>query len=289
VWVPRQKRGPAWVEAEPERTDVVNITELQKKYSISHMDLTPVETHRMEGYPVDIPDDGGTVHVLLGGPAVGKTSLALYLSLREAMAGRYVFYMTWDWASQFLGKRASEWISRDTLQKQETFLFDDRGTVESLCAVASILPKGSFIVIDYLQVFPILSLPAGYSGGVEGRCSYISELVQGLARKYGHTFFCLGSMNRESMKGDPGISSGYGTSRIEYSADSVVVASRIENMNQHVLELAVKKNRWGLTQEICCFPLCSLEKVESEQEDTERETDPLLMFTEDAGGVYYDR
>jgi predicted ATP-dependent serine protease len=269
----------------------MDLNELQQKYSISNIDVEPVETYRLQGYPVDFPVSGGTVNVLLGPPSVGKTSLALYLGIREAMQKqRYVLYYTWDWASQFLGTRASAWISTENLKKQDTFLFDDKGSVESLCSASKILPRGSMIIIDYLQVFPISQLPAGFSNGVEGRCSFLSELIQRLARRDGHMFFVLGAMNRESLKmkeEDQTLSSGYGTSKIEYSADSVVIASRTGSMDTHTLELRTKKNRWGMTQEICCFPFRVLEKnvVDKQEDNTERETDSLLKV---GGGIKYD-
>lgn len=245
-----------------------SLEELVQKYSISNLDLEPVKTYRMQDYPVDIPAEGGSVHVLLGAPSVGKTSLALYMGIREAMSGRHVLLLTWDWASQFLAKRSSQWISKETLCQQKTFLFDSQGSVGSLSSMSRALPSGSLIVIDYLQVFPIDRLPEGFSHGVEGRCSYLSELIQRLARRDGHTFLCLGSMNRESLKvkgEDQGLSSGYGTSRIEYSADSVVIASRADvdpYRGRHTLILRVVKNRWGLTEDTTRFVLVPIEGKE---------------------------
>ena len=223
------------------------LKELVAKYSYRPTALPQLASFPQ--YPARFPVDGGSVHVLLGPPSSGKTSLALHLGMSAAAAGRYVFYAAWDWAAGYISLRTHGW----DLPNTGRFLFSDAAALDDIVSAAATLPAQSLFVFDYLQVCPCgAAIPAGYSAGVEGRVSYVCDRIQAAARKEKQIFLLLCAENRMSLVPAVGtaagttLHSGYGSSRVEYAADSVT-AVRWESDN--VLRCTSLKNRWETTQE----------------------------------------
>ena len=231
-------------------TSSVEMKELDlERFSLRNISLAPPSVFSFPQYPVDIPTGGGSMHVLLGPPSAGKTSLALHLGMSAAAAGRHVFYASWDWNSSFIAARSAAWLTSMELSQLDTFYFSDAVGIGDLGAICEQLPRQSLVVLDYVQVCPVRCVPTQYSVGVEGRVSYVCDRIQEMARRRGQIFFLIAAENRVSLTvGGHELHSGYGTSRLEYSADSVIaVRWDAENM-QNMLRLKVLKNRWAAAE-----------------------------------------
>ena len=221
--------------------------ELLKKYAYRPTALPQLDSFRQ--YPAQFPAAGGSVHVVLGPPSSGKTSLALHLGMSAAAAGRYVFYAAWDWAAGYISLRAQGW--GDMSNTGGRFLFSDVATLDDIVAAAAILPAQSFFILDYVQICPCGTIPAGYSAGVEGRVSYTCDQIQAAARTSKQIFLLLSAENRASLApaagtaaGTTTLHSGYGSSRLEYAPDSVI---SVRWGGENMLRLTALKNRWGST------------------------------------------
>jgi len=250
------------------------LKQLLDTYSIAHYQGQDLSVVNMGNLPALTPATGGAVHILMGPPESGKTTVAIHFSLSEACRGRYVWYAGFDWDQKYFIKLARQYYPEPQVFP-EKLMFDSKPDLQRMREVAAILPEGSIMVIDYLQTYPMedSALPKTYNPGIEGRVSFLADVIQNLARQYKKRFLVISSQNRASLRAKldgknngTDITGGLGSGRIEYSADSLMVlqqgiesvsfaewrkrfplepAEQFHDLSLSGVTIATAKNRWS--------------------------------------------
>jgi replicative DNA helicase len=211
--------------------------------------------------------------ILSASPSVGKTAVALNVSLAAARSGRRVMFfsaeMSADKITQRLlcaaGRVDTQRLRSGFLQRAETpklkaafdevsrlhIEIDDTPNV-SIAHIKSVARaaarrygKVDLIVIDYLQLLV-------WEGKVDNRNEYVSCLskaCKGLARELNTAVLCLSQISREGAKsGDPALHHLRDSGAIEQDADVVLMLSKVELKDGgDGLKINVVKQRNGPT------------------------------------------
>lgn len=211
--------------------------------------------------------------ILSASPSVGKTAVALNVSLAAARSGRRVMFfsaeMSADKITQRLlcaaGRVDTQRLRSGFLQRAETpklkAAFDEisRLNIEiddtpnvSIAHIKSVARaaarkhgKVDLIVIDYLQLLV-------WEGKVDNRNEYVaclSKACKGLARELNTAVLCLSQISRDGAKSrDPELFHLRDSGAIEQDADVVLMLSKVElEHGGDGLKINVAKQRNGPT------------------------------------------
>ena len=209
--------------------------------------------------------------ILSASPSVGKTAVALNISLAAARSGRRVMFFSAEMSGDKITQRLLCSAGRvDTQRLRSGFLtraetpklkraFDEVSQLSieiddtpnpsisyvKATARAAVRRFGSLdlIVIDYLQLL-------GWEGKTENRnveVGCLSRAVKGLARELNAAVLCLSQISREGAKsGDPGLFHLRDSGSIEQDADVVMMLSKVElEHGGEGLKINVAKQRNG--------------------------------------------
>lgn len=189
----------------------------------------------------------GTLTVLAAFTSVGKSALAMNISLTVARQSQPVAYYSLEMgkaelvsrgiskemnmpASAIMNKKMSDGMQKQFLRviernKDLPIYFDDRSTVSWEKTIRSIrqLVKTKNIklaVIDYLQIY------SQTSDDAEQSIAYMIRSAKNVAKETGIAVMVLSQLNRSAMH--PSIKMLRGSGQIEESADNIVLIDRPE-------------------------------------------------------------
>ncbi len=196
---------------------------------------------------------GGAVSgslVLIGGaPGIGKSTLMLQIC-RELCAERKVLYVSGEESEHQLKLRAK----RLDASSERLFVLAETHLGDVMECVTE--EKPDVLIIDSIQTLynDALDSPAGSVSQVKDCTMTLMQIAKGM----GITVFVIGHVNKEGSIAGPKV--------LEHMVDCVLYFEGDEHSTYRILRAA--KNRFGATNEIGVFEMCStgLREVENPSE-----------------------
>ena len=201
------------------------------------------------------------VYTLMAAPGVGKSALALSISLNVALRGKRVLYASVEMGRmQCLARACADPIlTADPAVKAMRALRELAGGLviadgPEVCGadeLAGTCGEGrraglNLVVVDYLQY---LKPPRDMEGAdAVRRVSATSHAVTEMAKRLNIPVLVISSMGRESMKaGKPTMFGGKNSGDIEFDANAILVLEKTEMADENgpCLNLHVMKSRIG--------------------------------------------
>lgn len=214
----------------------------------------------------------GDLWIIAGRPGAGKTTFALNVLQRLSIKNKVAFFSYEMLPSQlrlkiisFLAKVDSRKLKlKGGLNEREISIVSDvigkfdlyniymndkplnLSEIESLIASESFYKPFRFIVIDYVQIVPIISKKRGQTRNEE--IGEITRTLKNIALKYKLTVFLLSQLNRGvegRISAEPKLSDLRDSGCIEQDADVVMFLYNENEEEQNVINVSIKKNRNG--------------------------------------------